>query len=277
MIAILLATYNSEKYIVEQIDSILSQGYKDWILFAHDDGSTDNTVSIIDKYVSLFPEKIKFSKNKLIGLGAYKSFLSLLEEVDSDYYMFCDHDDVWLSFKLDISMKRMWEMESLYPLKPIVVHSDMKVVDQNLNVISNSFWSYSKYLPNHVCFEELVCCNCVNGCTMLFNRAAKNVSKGNEKYCLMHDTYISQSVASSGGIITAIVEPTVLYRQHLENVIGAANRNKLFFLKRGFIQPLDSIKVNYKVWKRVKKMHNLSFFRFLYFKLKIIILRYFKR
>ena len=274
MVAILLATYNSGRFLEEQLDSILIQTYKDWVVYVHDDGSTDNTISIVDSYIRKYPEHFRYSNNQVHGLRAYKSFLSLLGDAESDYYMFCDHDDVWVHNKIELSMNRMQELEKKHKNKPIVVHTDMKVVDQNLNVMSNSFWSYSKYLPDHVLFEELVCCNCVNGCTMLFNNAAKIVAKGNEEYCLMHDTYVSQSVASVNGIISAIKRPTVLYRQHFDNVIGAADRNKLFFIKRMLVQSSNAISVNYEVWKRISGMRKISFITFLYYKLKITLLRY---
>jgi glycosyltransferase involved in cell wall biosynthesis len=96
-IAILMATYNGEKYLGEQIDSLLAQTNMDWQLYIHDDGSTDNTQAILQEYAQ------KHSNIHILEYesqrGAMKNFLSLLQRVEADYYMFCDQDDVWLKQK----------------------------------------------------------------------------------------------------------------------------------------------------------------------------------
>ena len=275
MIAILLATFNSERFLREQLDSISSQTYTEWKLFIRDDGSNDKTLDIINSYQREFPEKITLLYDKKKSLKAYGNFVELMNRVDSDYYMFCDHDDVWLPHKIKICYDRMKKIEGANLNTPIVVHSDMKVVNQDLEVISDSFWKYSRLLPEHVSFWELVCCNAVNGCTMLFNKQAKMVCLGNEPYCLMHDTLVSQSVAAVGGIISAISEPTVLYRQHIDNVIGASYTKKSYFANR--IKNLFStLKSNFDVWKRASHIKKISFITFLLLKTKISIIRFFR-
>lgn len=275
MIAILLATYNSERFLAEQIDSIFHQTYTDWKLFVRDDGSKDGTIELIRKYMTSAPDKIELIEDKNVGKGAYGNFVTLMGAVDADYYMFCDHDDVWLPTKIEISFDRMKELESARPGVPIVVHTDMKVVDQNLGVLSESFWKYSRLLPDHASFWELVCCNTVNGCTMLFNKPAKLVSAGHEPYCLMHDTLVSQSVAAAGGVISAIQEPTVLYRQHIDNVIGAANAKRSYFLGR-IGRLFSTLRDNVNVWKRAAHMKKGPLALFLLTKLKISWIRFFR-
>ena len=144
MITILLATYNSGPYIREQIDSILAQTYSDWKLVVRDDLSTDNTVEIINEYICRYPDKISILDNHGESKRAYLNFVELLKNVESEYYMFCDHDDVWLPNKIDLSIQRMKEIEKQDI--PVVVHTDMKVVDQDLNTINESFWKYSRIL-----------------------------------------------------------------------------------------------------------------------------------
>lgn len=275
MIAILLATYNSERYLSEQIESIMKQSYQDWTLFFRDDGSTDKTIDIIKKYQANNPDKVKLLVDNKGGLKSYGNFVEMLKSVNAEYYLFSDHDDVWLPNKIEISMQRMKEIENGHPNTPVVVHTDMKVVDQDLNVISESFWDFSRFLPERSRFWELVSCNCVNGCTMLFNDKAKATSLGHEPYCLMHDTLVSQSVAAAGGVISAIKQPTVLYRQHFDNVIGAADAKRSYFVHR-MESGVGAFKDNYEVWKRARHIKDDSFILFLLVKMKITILRFLK-
>jgi len=139
-IAILLPTYNSGKYLREQIDSIVAQSFSNWRLWVRDDGSNDSTLSILLDYQRRLGRKIIIIKDNKGNLGACKSFEALLESCPSSYIMFCDHDDVWLPFKIEKTFHKMKEIESQYPQKPLLVFSDLKVVDKDLNLISNSMW-----------------------------------------------------------------------------------------------------------------------------------------
>jgi Glycosyltransferases involved in cell wall biogenesis len=145
-LAILLATYNSEKYLKVQIDSILAQSFSDFTLYIRDDGSTDSTISIIDEYLKLFPNIIflKDNQKNRLSLG---SFMWMLENVNADYYMFSDHDDYWLENKVELTLNKMLAVESVGSKKPVIIHTDLKVVDTNLNEIAPSFWKYSKIDP----------------------------------------------------------------------------------------------------------------------------------
>ena len=112
-IYILLATYNGEKYLKEQLDSLFEQTNQHWTLWIHDDNSKDNTISIIKEYQSKYPNKIKFLDDNISTGGAKENFTYLLENIDDDYehIMFCDQDDVWLEDKIDITLKKMLEIE----------------------------------------------------------------------------------------------------------------------------------------------------------------------
>ena len=140
MVSILLATYNGEKFLIEQLNSIINQSYEDWTLYIHDDGSSDGTIAIINQYCDQY-ENIIYLPDLIVHRGAAQSFMCLLEQVNADYYMFCDQDDVWLPYKIEKTYIAMQEK----PVdSPVLIFSDLVVVDSDLNIINKSFWFYSK-------------------------------------------------------------------------------------------------------------------------------------
>jgi len=222
-VAVLLSTYNSEAYICEQINSILTQTYKEWILFIRDDGSFDGTINLIQNYCNQH-SNIRLFESNGENLGARDSFFWLLNNTDAKYYMFCDHDDVWLPFKIEITYKKIKKAEQNNCGKPIIINTDLIVVDDKLQTIHNSMWRYSGFLPNVLksSFYYLSVCNFVNGCTMMFNQEAKEISFPVSPNATLHDNWIALKVINSDGIIVPIDQPTILYRQHAQNVCGAA-------------------------------------------------------
>lgn len=271
-ISVLLATYNSSLYLRAQLDSLFSQTNQDFKLFVRDDNSTDCTLEILKEYQKRYLGRVYIIDNQGRSLRAYNNFVELLSKVNSDYYMFCDHDDIWLPNKIQISLNRMLELESKNPNTPIVVHTDMKVVDQNLNVICDSFWKYSNLLPDHTKFEEMVLCNSANGCAMMFNDKAKTVALPNVSFATMHDMLVNQSVAASNGIISAIKIPAVLYRQHIDNVVGAKKRDLKYYIHK-----LKNIRILFKdnvlCYKNANRIRPISIMSFLFTKLKIFIFK----
>lgn len=224
-LAILLTTYNSEKYLEAQMDSLISQTYKDWRLYIHDDGSSDKTLSIIDRY------KQKDSRIHLLyddtSRGARDSFMWLLEQVESDLYMFCDHDDVWLPSKIEQSIRLMEQQQDRLSV-PIIVCTDAKFVDKDLKIRSESFWRercHRKWMFNNKWYHLYY--NNVIGCTMLFNRIARDQALPYPHNTQMHDSWLAASVLWKGGRIIPIDEPLILYRQHGGNTIGAPERPSL--------------------------------------------------
>lgn len=272
MINVLLATYNSSEYLREQLDSLFAQTIQDWILYVRDDCSTDNTIDIIKEYQEKYPERIVILDNHNVSLRAYMNFVTLLQAADADYYMFCDHDDVWLPHKIELSLKRMQKIEEKAVDLPIIVHTDMKVVDQNLNVISDSFWNFSNLLPDSTGFLEMVHCNSANGCAMMFNHKAKMVSLPNVNNATMHDILLNQSVSANNGIISPIKIPMVLYRQHINNVVGAQKRDFRFYMHKLSNIPLV-IKENVDSYKMANRIKHITIALFLFTKVKIFYLK----
>lgn len=117
MVDILMATYNGEKYISEQLESIIGQDFKDWKLFIRDDGSKDNTIHIIDNYMKKFPDKIELIDNYNRNLGVKLNFGELMKRSKNQYCMFSDQDDVWLPNKISITLNKMKELEKVYDNK----------------------------------------------------------------------------------------------------------------------------------------------------------------
>lgn len=140
-IAILLATYKAEKYLRDQLDSLLSQTNTDWTCYCQDDGSPDKTVSILSEYSVNYPRHFVVVDHGLTRQGCANNFLTLLNCIESKYYMFCDQDDVWLPDKILLSFDRMKQIEVSHLDNPILIHTDRIFVDETLNVLQASEWN----------------------------------------------------------------------------------------------------------------------------------------
>lgn len=222
MLYILMSTYNGERYLAEQIESILAQTITKWRLFIRDDGSTDKTQEILDEYA--IKEKRITLLRDTENIGACRSFERLLAQCgDADYYAFADQDDVWRPNKLAVCLSAIQATEKLYPNRPIVVHTDLQVVDEQLEEMAPSFWKYSNIQPDlldeHI--KYLAICNSVTGCAMLFNRQARACSLPFSADAYMHDAWVALMAAYHGGSVIPIHQTPIAYRQHRGNVLGA--------------------------------------------------------
>lgn len=223
MISILMSTYNGAAYIAEQLDSIIAQSVQDWELIVRDDGSTDGTQEILREY-----EK-KDVRIRVVDdterRGAMRGFEWLLERYGvGEYVAFADQDDVWLQDKLNVCVDRMRQSEREYGSDtPIVVHTDLRVVDSTLNIVAKSFWEYTFIKPDVLNrrAKYLAICNSVTGCTMLMNQAARSVSLPFGEKALMHDSAIAISTMLNHGKVVPVYVQTMLYRQHGDNALGA--------------------------------------------------------
>jgi glycosyltransferase involved in cell wall biosynthesis len=221
-IDILLPVYNGEKYLAAQLDSLLMQSYADWSLIIRDDLSTDNTLALVQDYVSKYPDRICVLGNQTLKKGVVGSYDSLLHASTARYIAFCDQDDVWRPDKLSLQMKKMKELESMHgESSPILVHTDLSVVDDGLCMISSSFWKFQHLKPDTMSkLPRLLVQNCVTGCTALINRPLIERALPIPKGAIMHDWWIAL-VAISEGIVCDMKETTVNYRQHDNNDTGA--------------------------------------------------------
>lgn len=230
-IAILMATYNGEKYICQQIDSILSQTCKDWELYIHDDGSTDNTIAVVESYVEKYPNKIRLIDGKSTG-GAKYNFFYMFGQVEAPYYMTCDQDDVWLDKKIELTYDKMLTIENKADV-PCLVYTELRVVDSELNTIADTMSGYQSLDCHKRTINQFILQNSVTGCTMMVNRALRDkmLRITDIDNTIMHDWWAAL-VAAQFGKTAFIDEPTILYRQHGDNSLGALGINKLSYIVR---------------------------------------------
>ena len=215
-IDVLMTTYNGEKYLKEQIESILKQTYKNINLIISDDCSTDNTRDILKEYQNVKNIKIYY-QNK--NLGYVANFEFLLKHVENDIYMLSDQDDVWIPTKIEETLRKLEEDNA------DLVFTDLEVVNQKLELINKSFnksmnkeHKIGKTLGTNQ-FEYLY--NNITGCTIMSKKKWIDeilpIPKGS-KY-VIHDSWIGL-IISLNGKISYLDKPTIKYRQHSENQVG---------------------------------------------------------
>jgi glycosyltransferase involved in cell wall biosynthesis len=230
-----MATYNGERFLRQQLESILAQSNQDWQLWVRDDGSDDKTVRIIEDYANRLPAKIRLVTDNGNRLGASLNFGKLLEYADTEYIMFSDQDDVWLPNKIELTLNAMKAAERIYPDKPVLIHTDLQVMDSQLNTVANSLWNYQKLFPEAGDdLNRIMAQNVVTGCTVMINKKAKAVSVPVPDEAVMYDWWIALNVCRHGKIIYLSI-PSVLYRQHPGNRLGAQKATKIniiHFLKK---------------------------------------------
>jgi len=229
MIQVILCARNGEKYIEEQILSILHQTEKEIRLLISDDASTDSTAEIAEKYVNLFPGKVTLVRQSSPSGSACAHFLKALSLYgkDRDYVMFADQDDVWDGDKIEKTLNRMREAEKKYaPGTPLLVHADSRVTDADLCVICSSYVRYQKMSPQRNKLNELLVQNNVTGAALMINRPLITLVTGRNmpSYAVMHDHYLALTAAAFGKIIF-VNEALYAYRQHARNDLGAAKGN----------------------------------------------------
>ena len=220
-IDILMATYNGEKYLKEQIDSILNQTHKDFRLLISDDCSQDATRQILQEYVEKDNRVVVFLQTK--NLGVVLNFEYLMKKVENEYFMFSDQDDIWQKDKIEKSLDQMLKTNS------DLVYSDLEVVNQELDVLHKSYWKlkgFEKKVKKYNDFKSLYLNNFVTGCTMLVKSKwmEKILPLPHKSNYILHD-YWTALVVSKFGKMTYLAQPLVKYRQHFDNNIGSKKKS----------------------------------------------------
>lgn len=211
-VKVLISTYNGEKFLKEQLDSILNQTNVLVDVLVRDDGSTDNTINILKEYEARKLLHWYSGKN----VKPAKSFLDLMKKTDrADYYAFCDQDDFWLKDKLQIAVKNLDKA----PLDiPLLYYGAPRIVDEQLNplkyAIKDTMLDFNSMLINS---------NAI-GCTMVFNNCLLDlINHASPNYIAMHDAWLHKVCIISGGKLIYDNDVHILYRQHSNNVVGINN------------------------------------------------------
>lgn len=261
MIAILLTTYNGGFFLREQLDSLCMQTNKNFSLYIRDDGSTDNTLEIIKEYTLKY-SNIILVKDGIKHRGACFGFLWLLEQIEADYYMFCDQDDVWMPFKIQLSYEIMQAEESRFRNLPILIHTDLTITDSSLNILYPSLWEYQKTIPTQIGRKYLCLVNYVTGCTMFINRNARELAIVNYSSAIMHDHWLGICVDAAHGRIVSIPTTTIYYRQHGNNTIGASKKQYKFPKLQRYLH-IPDYKYDCQLFQMIKVRYNLPFYKYL--------------
>lgn len=225
-LVIVLSSFNGRQFIRDQINSIRRQTYPDWTLLVRDDGSSDDTVAIVE---SLAEEdaRIRLLRDSNGNLGPPASFGMLLtQSLDSGarYVAIADQDDVWLPSKLAREMELLRDQEAaLGPATPLLVHSDLAVVREDLSLLHRSFLEFQGIRhQSHAALPRLLIQNFVTGSTVVLNRALLEIGVPVPPV-IMHDWWLGLCAAALGQLLY-LPEATVLYRQHGSNAQGSQGR-----------------------------------------------------
>lgn len=191
-------------------------------ILARDDNSTDQTPQILQDYARRFPDRFRILPTQTPAGSARNNFLALLQASNAAYIAFADQDDVWLPQKLELEMKAMHALEQRFgPAMPLLVFSDLTVVDDALVPLAPSFWRHRRLDPRNLNrLGRLLMQNVVTGCTALLNAPLARLARSMPQAAVMHDWWVAL-LASTLGHATSVNQPLVLYRQHENNVIGA--------------------------------------------------------
>lgn len=230
-VSLLLSTYNGERYLKELLSSIERQSYRDWSLYVRDDGSSDSTIKILEEFEKSHRGRV-FLLSDSENLGPCTSFLKLLTKADGDYFLFVDQDDVWLENKIRDKIDKVKALEKTFGNDfPILVHTDLFVSNERLEIIANSFWAYQNINPWRKNLKNLLILNTVTGCATLINKPLKQLVKKLPTKALMHDWWLAL-IASAFGHIEPIKKQTILYRQHKNQNTGAKRYGFLHYLRK---------------------------------------------
>ena len=229
---VLLSTYNGEKYLEEQLDSLKRQTLKDVSVLVRDDGSSDSTREILLRNES---EKIKWYSGK--NVGAARSFMTLVNDApEADYYAFCDQDDYWLPEKLEAAEKILEKSNNKLKL----YYSNVTVTDKSLNVIKKS-----TYDPNSGSLKKMLMRNYVTGCTEVFSKDLREALRSySSDFIFMHDWWSNLVCLSLGGEVFFDENSYILYRQHNDNALGYKMDKKRTIIEKIVNKPDRYIRKN---------------------------------
>ena len=211
VVTVLLSTYNGEKYLPELLESVYAQTDVEVHLLVRDDGSTDQTIHLLQRE----QEKGRLQWYGGDNLGPARSFLALMDSAPQcEWYAFCDQDDVWLPHKLSRALRRLREADGA---APALYYGRPFLVDEKLSPLPPT----SRALERMETFASSLVASNATGCTMVFNRRLlEAVNRRKPDYVFMHDDWVHKLCLMEKGRLFFDENVPLLYRQHGGNLIG---------------------------------------------------------
>lgn len=239
-----MATYNGAAFLAAQLDSILAQDTDSWHLTVSDDGSTDATAEILEDYARRFPDKItRVFSGRRFG-NARDHFFWLMAQCEAEYMHFADQDDVWHPEKVRVMQEALEQAEAQYgPQTPLLVFTDQAVVDEDLKPMAPSLMRMQQQDPEKTDYRNILFQNIVTGCTSAINRSLADLAGqcGDTTKVIMHDWWLALVAARFGKLVYLDI-PTLDYRQHRGNSVGAKDVRSLGYIA-GKFQRLSELKL----------------------------------
>lgn len=246
-VTIVMSVFNGSKYLEQQLLSLEAQSYNDWKLIVRDNGSTDDTYEILEKFQDrLGEERIELIQEKSTIKEVYNSFMDLMDRVESEYCMFCDGDDFWLPGKIKNALEAIKKMETSYgKLLPLLHHTDLTLTDYKLTPKFLSMWTSQRLYPIRNSPIQCLMHSSSIGNTFIFNRALMEIAKKRPNDIIMHDIYCS-TIAALFGRISYSTESQILYRQHFENLCGGES----FYNLKNLWKKFNSEKIKTAIYRK---------------------------
>lgn len=240
-VQVLMSTYNGDKYLREQIESLINQVGVNVKIYVRDDGSTDGTINILEEYEKLGVLTYYTGEN----LKPARSFMDLAYNApDADYYAFCDQDDYWLPNKLIKAVEKIDDIKGA----PALYFSKALLADENLKEIEHKGYPIKAYT-----FGEALIKNNATGCTMVFNKALCSIVKGyRPKFITMHDYWFYLICLAINGRVYYDTNSYIMYRQHGNNVVGG-RRNVIKEYRNKFKMLINRDRTRSRIAVELKK------------------------
>lgn len=264
-VCVMMSTYNGQKFLEEQVNSILNQKVSTEIeidLHIRDDGSNDETLNILKKYRNKENIYIYFSDN----IGPKESFFILIKmtKLNYDFYLFSDQDDLWKENKISKAIEKI-KLSKNENENPMLYFSNVEMTDQSLNTIREKleFWDFS--------FNDLLVGNAPLGCTICYTKELQKVLlQYTPKYFRMHDHWVTLVCLAVEGIIIYDDESTMLYRQHSNNVVGGTH-TKTKHIKSLYKQFMNNDNIRYLQIRDLVKGYEDQLSYSLFMKLSLLL------
>lgn len=225
---ILMATFNGERFLQQQLDSIFLQKETDWHLVVSDDGSTDRTIDILSEFYSAHPGRMTIVRST--GRGPAQNFLNLARTnwLHANYWVFCDQDDVWEDDRLSRALSKLANI----PVEVPSMHCS-RVIYINQGNSPTGLSPKVCYPPG---FGKSLLINIASGNTMTFSEGARRLlCKADPQYVHFHDWLLYMTVSACGGVVIYDSHPSVRYRQHSRNVLGPMTGASAYFRRARLI------------------------------------------